>query len=238
MIVGSLTVFGLLEKYRISTGNLELRFEGLTGAVTALTLYNQTLFTASGELDLFAWNPETGERIRQYLGYNLLIYTVRVFDGFLYAGGLVGHVIRWRIDDGSSVRIFSRFHQAAMRSLAISDVAGFSGSDDTTIIKWNKTTGNPIFKYESGSSRVRAAVMWKNVIIRGSEDSRIRLLDVSFNNPFPYAVLDGHLNTIGCLSVLEDTLFSGSADSTVWRWNLTNLSVLMTYRGTLLKSKY
>lgn len=64
-----------------------------------------------------------------------------------------------------------------------------------------------LFTYEGHNKKLRSVVSWKNFVISGGEDAKIRIWDVSFNSIDAYAVLVDHKLDVVCLYVHNDILF-------------------------------
>lgn len=214
---------GKIYKYPLSDWGLLLRFEGQADYITAYTLYENLLITASGQAFIFVYDKQTGLKTGEFYGYTDTVYHMVGINGFLYVGGYLGTLASWKIDDGFNIKRFPQHHQSAVNTLYLTNATGYSGSGDATAVRWNLTTGSAIFKYRSSISRTRNAVMWKSVVISGSEDAQIRLLDTSLNSMLPFATFIEHSAMITVLHVRESMLFSGSVDTTVREWSLTEL---------------
>jgi WD40 repeat protein len=115
--------------------------------------------------------------------------------------------------------------------LAIRDKILFGGTLGSVVIKWNVTTGLPLFIYRSQKRMIRAIALWKTYAISGGENTEISVWNVAANIMEPYAVIFDHQKAITSLLVYEDTLLSGSYDTTIRHWNLTTLQFLKFYLG-------
>jgi WD40 repeat protein len=63
------------------------------------------------------------------------------------------------------------------------------------------------------------------------EDIEINIWDASIDSIEPVAVIVDHFLAINCVTVYDDFLYSGSSDTTVKQWNLTQFALNKIYEG-------
>jgi hypothetical protein len=175
-----------------SDGTIGVR-SGITGAVVHSIPKHADLFVES----LYATDTH------MWVGLN--DGTVRVFDHLVY---LCVHEAKFHTD------VVTCFAQTF-------DSKVFSGSADTTIVKWDteKRSFELMTKIIAGhTKRVRCLASYGYHLFSGSDDSVIRCVDTETGHKVQ--LYDGHTGAVNALLVLDGFLFSGSADNSVRVWNI------------------
>ncbi|KAI3656808.1 hypothetical protein MP638_006598, partial [Amoeboaphelidium occidentale] len=163
----------------------------------------------------------------------MAIFALTTVGDELYSGGQDVFIIKWKITTGEIAKVLPMYHSNTVRWLAEKDGRLFSSSDDTNIIQWNVTQDSPVFFYLGQKITLRAVALWKNYVLSGGDNTNIDIWDTSFESIQPFLTLSGHFNSVNCLKVHEDFLFSGSSDENIVQWNLTAFTILKTLSGHL-----
>lgn len=220
-----------IEKIHIPTLNLQLVFEGHRDYIMSIYLTDLYLFSGSFDPIIISWNPENGELLRTYLGHTSAPSSFIVVENELFSGGLDRNIIKWNILSGEILKILPIRHGNQIHCMTRRNDTFFSGSEDTTIIRWNITTDMPIFTYSSHNKKLRPVVSWKSFVISGGEDSKISLWETTSNSIIAFAFFADHMNSVNCLLLQKDNLFSGSTDRTIRQWDLNLLTCTMIFNG-------
>jgi WD40 repeat protein len=218
-------------KYRIISISVQQDFMGHPSPVFALHISNSLLFSASGDASMFCWNTFNGLLLRSFVGHRLAIFALTTVGDELYSGGQDVFIIKWKVTTGEIAQVLPMYHSNAVRWLAQKEGSLFSGSDDTNIIQWNVTQDSPAFFYLGQKITLRAVALWKNYVLSGGDNTNIDVWDTSFESIQPFVTLRGHFNSVNCLKVHEDFLFSGSSDENIVQWNLTAFTMFRTLSG-------
>ncbi|KAM6569777.1 hypothetical protein CsatB_017762 [Cannabis sativa] len=171
-------------------------------------------------------------------------------DRFLYSVSWDRTLKLWRTTDFKCLESITNAHDDAINAVALSsDGVVFTGSADRKIKAWRKriSLGDKkhslvctLEKHNSGINALalsndgsflysgasdRSIVVWERIFENDSEDSTINVVVLG--------ALRGHGKAILCLAVVEDLVFSGSADKTVrvWRGIERSYSCLAVLEG-------
>ncbi|XP_062116418.1 protein JINGUBANG [Humulus lupulus] len=174
-------------------------------------------------------------------------------DRFLYSVSWDRTLKLWRTTDFKCLESITNAHDDAINAIALShDGVVYTGSADKKIKAWRKRSlGNKkhslvctLEKHNSGINALalsndgsflysgasdRSIIVWERIFSDDDDDdSEDRGIDVVV-----LGALRGHGKAILCLAVVEDLVFSGSADKTVrvWRGMERSYSCLAVLEG-------
>lgn len=173
----------------------------------------------------------SGEIIQKYVGHSGKVYAVAVFDEELYSAAYDVALFKWSINDGLVTKKFDGTHKNMIISLAYKSQTLFTGSTDTTVIKWDAVSGEVLFRYIGRNSIIRRVASWKNFIISGGDDARIRMWDASTNSIDPFVVLNYDTSSILSLLVFEDEMYSSDDFGVMRAIGLKNLTLIKSFRS-------
>lgn len=230
-IVGKTQSLSTLDKYYLSNGGLQLSYVGHQSTVLALLLWNDMLFSGSVDTTVICWNEINGQIIRTYNGHTGEVQVVSLYENHLYSAGRPYSIIKWNIDSGIIEKVFSDEHFHTIMCLTSGEGSLFSGSLDTTVVRWDLSTSEKIFIYSGRNIRLWCLALWKNFVVAGGESLVLRIIHKTQNSVSPVEIMSGHSNDVGCMLVLGDTLFSGSIDSTIRRRSLIDFADISIYYG-------
>lgn len=218
-------------RFLIQGGTARLRFDGHFSSVLSLFLSDIVLVSGSTDRKVICWNPTNGNIIRTLTGHSDAVYTVGLFDEYVYSGGASRVVFKWNIENGEVLKMFPFIHISVVKCFAYRPSELFSGSIDTTVIRWNATSGAYRSQYRGRNKKLRALAAWKSFVISAGEDIEINIWDASIDSVEPLAVFTEHTLAINCLAIYDDSLYSGSSDKTVKQWNLQNFTMTTMFEG-------
>lgn len=224
-----------MEKFQISPATLQLRFQGHLDSVSAMYLSEDLLFSGSVDKIIICWNSITGEMLRKFVGHANAISAIVVVEDEVYSGSWDTSIIKWNKNDGRIIKVFPIINENIIKCIKYRDKSIFAGSVDTSIIKWNATTGDYSFIYIGRIQKIFSITLWRSFIISGGEDSVIRLWDSTVNSVGASKTIFGHGNAVNVLLIYEETLFSGSSDSTIRQWRLEDFATLKILQGIHLE---
>lgn len=104
-----------------------------------------------------------------------------------------------------------------------------TAADDTTIRRWDATSGDLISVLRSHSGPVRHLAVFNALLISGSEDAIINIRKLSTNQR--HHAMQGHRSALTCTLVVEPVLYSGSKDMTIMQWDLSSGTILCLMVG-------
>eukprot|EP00760_Papus_ankaliazontas_P009692 PhM_4_TR14118/c0_g1_i1/m.43063/K10260/FBXW7, SEL10; F-box and WD-40 domain protein 7 len=195
-----------------------------SGSVRALELTQggATLWTAEADGSIGVRSGMTGGVVHAIAKHGeLMVESLYATDNHMWVG----------LDDGT-VRVFdhlvylciheAKFHTDAVTCFTVTfDGKVFSGSADTTIVKWDheRRSFELMTKILAGHTKaVRCLVSYGYHLFSGSEDPVIRCADTETGQKVQ--VYEGHTGAINALLVLDGFLFSASDDHSVRVWNI------------------
>jgi WD40 repeat protein len=212
---------------------LEMSYVGHQNSVMCLCVWGELLFSGSFTTEIIGWNEFNGQLLRFYDGHSAPVRVLSVFGGVLYSAGEENAIISWNIDSGSIRNYFPRHHINLVWCFAYEEGNLYSGSTDTNVFKWDVNSGSRVFAYFGRNIRLRSVVLWKGFVISSGENPFFRVYDKAENNVSPVEIMSGHSFWIVCMAVLDDTLFSGSVDTSIRRTSLIDYKELQVYNGNL-----
>ncbi|KAI3655406.1 hypothetical protein MP638_007123, partial [Amoeboaphelidium occidentale] len=145
----------------LSSGFLDKEYFGHLDAVMTIFLHENLMFTGSFDKTVISWDPDTGEVLRSFVGHTAPVAAVGVFNGKLYSGDDAGEIIKWNIDDGNIIKRFPTAHDTIVTCLAFKYNFLFSGSVDSTVVRWNTESGIPLLTYLGKNTQLRSLALWK-----------------------------------------------------------------------------
>ncbi|KAI3655733.1 hypothetical protein MP638_006546, partial [Amoeboaphelidium occidentale] len=126
-----------LSQFNMENGAMIQSLVGHSDRITRLFLLDSFLFSGSDDTTIICWNTANGALIRKYVGHSESIDSLAVFDGELYSAAPCRELFKWSFDDGLITQKFSLAQFYNIQSLAYKSQTLFTGSFDTTVIKWN-----------------------------------------------------------------------------------------------------
>ena len=202
---------------------------GHTGAVAAVAAHDDALVTGGEDGIVRIWDLTGSRPVRERWGHTGWVYAVAISpDGRTIASAGDDATIRlWRLDTGESAGMLSG-HLGRVRGLAFTaDGLLVSGSEDGQVCLWDtgrfglirsmRTPGCPVWAVAVG--------MDDTVIAAAGEDEFVRLYELASGD------LTGeqaaHRDWIRSLAFAADTLVSGSGDSSVRVWRVSEGSLTL-----------
>lgn len=220
-----------IQRYLIQGGTANLILEGHSDAVLSIFLSENTLVSGSKDSSVICWNARGGSILQIFSGPPDEIYAVGLFEGFVYSAGSRGVVYKWNMDSGDISKTFPLIHANSIKAFAFSLSELFTGSIDTTVVRWDTASGDSLFRYSGRNKKFRAVAAWKTFVMSAGEDIEINIWDASVNSAEPIIVLSNHMGPINELAIYDDFLYSGSSDRRVNQWNLTNNELIKVFEG-------
>eukprot|EP00759_Apiculatamorpha_spiralis_P023007 PhF_6_TR26953/c0_g1_i1/m.39301/K10260/FBXW7, SEL10; F-box and WD-40 domain protein 7 len=195
-----------------------------SGSVRALeiTQGGATLWTAEEDGTIGVRSGVTGA----------VVHTIAKVNEYRVSSLYATETHMWVGMSDGSVRVFdhlvylcvheAKFHTDAVTCFAQTfDFKVFSGSADTTIVKWDteKRSFELMTKIIAGhTKKIRCLASYGYHLFSGSDDSVIRCVDTETGHKVQ--TYDGHQGPVNALLVLDGFLFSGSDDGSVRVWNI------------------
>lgn len=217
----------------IESGNVVADLIGHSGAVYSLFLWNNLLFSGSDDTTIICWNTENGEIVRSYLGHSGPVYSVAVFEEELYSTAPATDIFKWSINDGTITLTFPIVHDAYVFGFAFRAKELFTGSSDTTVVRWDAVSGEFIFRFTGRNSKIRSVASWKNLIISGGDDAEIRMWDASVDSIDPVAVFYNNPASISVLLVFDDVIYFGDFYEKLKMVSAINCTVIRTFTSNI-----
>lgn len=220
-------------KLSIESGTIIQSFDGHSGPIFSLVLYDGMLFSGSFDTTIICWNTANGEIIRSFVGHSGSVHAVAVFNGELYSTASGVELFKWSLNNGLITKKFPLIHLSIISSLAYKSQFLYTGSYDTAVIKWDASSGDVLFAYTGKNSKLRSVVSWKNLLISGGEDAEIRIWDAATDNIEPFAVIDNNFAMINVLYLFEGYVYSGDNFGDVKVIDISSLTLVRVIKGKI-----
>jgi WD40 repeat protein len=233
LFIGLRGDFNQIEKFSISSMSSVLVFGSGSNPVNTLYLYEKILYSGFEDSVISCWNADNGDLVRQLVGHSYAITAILVNDDTVYSSDEGSGIKFWNKNDGRIIRSLRFLHINAINVFALKEDRLFSGSMDTNIISWNASTGELIRFYVGRKTKLWSVVHWKNFVISSGDDATVKLWDNLIDSLEPFAVLSDSIQSVTSLCISDDTLFTGSSDSFVRQWNLTDFNRMKFLSGKL-----
>ncbi|XP_050730616.1 WD repeat-containing protein 86-like [Eriocheir sinensis] len=101
------------------------------------------------------------------------------------------------------------------------------GTTSKNVRKWPRET----LCDHDGGINCMAASEDGSLLVTGSEDKTARLWELGGQETSCLGIMRGHSNYISCVTVMDTFILTGSADSTLRKWDTISCDCLFTYRG-------
>lgn len=222
-----------IEKFSISSMSLVLVFGSGSIAVNAIYLYDRILYSGFEDSVISCWNADNGDLVRQLIGHSAAISTIFVRHATVYSSDVGTGIKFWSKNDGYMIRSLRFLHINNINVFALKEDTLFSGSADANIISWNASSGEPIRFYVGRKTKLWSVVHWRRFVICSGDDATVKLWDNLIDSLEPFAVLSDSIQSVTSLCISDDTLFTGSSDTFVRQWNLTDFTRMKLLSGKL-----
>jgi len=152
---------------------------------------------------------------------------------YLLAGGGVGSIKVWDINDADDCKMSLKGHTRFVSALYTHKGKVCSGSGDTSIRLWDFESGECDRVLTGCDGKVGALCSYGDLLVSGSKDGatnhKIRLWNTDKSTCV--RTLQGHSDWINVLTAHDKMLFSGSGDRTVRIWDLEKGKCLIKYEN-------
>ncbi|MEH1860932.1 MAG: serine/threonine-protein kinase [Nostoc sp.] len=223
----------IIKVWNLKSGKEILTLIGHSNQVNSVAISpdGQTLVSGSDDKKIKIWNLKNGEEISTIIARSGEILSVAISpdEETVISGASYGTVALWNLKTGDYIRTLAT-HIYGVTSVAISP-NGYvaSGSWDTTIKVWPKST------LTGHLERVSSVAISSNVqiVVSASEDKTIIVWNL--NTGEQIYTLSGHSDAVNCVAISPDsqTVVSGSDDEKIKVWNLSNGQEIYTVNGHL-----
>ncbi len=137
---------------------------------------------------------------------------------YLFSSGFDGKINIWEISEKKQMQQSSNLRAMIIPQLRLSFFASKNQTKEVFIKKSNSFSNNFFFK-EIGNEILCLIFDEKNFrIIAGGNSSYIYVFGI-FNSE-PFAIMQGHSDSVTCFAIDGNYLFSGSDDKTIRVWEL------------------
>ncbi|KAI3656233.1 hypothetical protein MP638_001689 [Amoeboaphelidium occidentale] len=218
--------------WSVETGSVLKRIWFRSSDTLIRSIYYQDEQVFAGGLD---------EKVRQIdlvsgkvvktISLNSGIYSVVAEANSLFVGASrPPYVLKLDINSGAIIQSLDG-HSSGIFSLFLRDGLLFSGSIDKTIICWNAVNGEMFQTYLGHSGMVYSVSVYDGELYSTAPTGELfkwSIYDGTITKKFP----EVHLSTISTLAYRSQTLFTGSYDTKVIKWDAVSGDILFRYSGT------
>ena len=210
--------------------------KGHSQTVNCLAFHEDRVYSGSKDSTIIVWDVKTVSLISTLRGHTSSVYCLAVdpIPERLYSGSSDRTIRQWDMKTLTEMRIL-KGHTYTINCLAVvshnnGKSSLISGSSDRTLRVWSTTSGSEEQRLECGTGTYSAhcVAQYKDKIFTSSDN----IIRVWSANTFELIdVLEGHTETVWCLAIAGNKLFSGSFDDTVQMWNMDDLARVRVLSG-------
>jgi F-box and WD-40 domain protein CDC4 len=196
--------------------------------VTCLQFDSDKIITGSDDTRIHIYDTKTGREIKQLIGHEGGVWALQ-YDGNILVSGSTDRSVRvWDIEKGRCIQQFLG-HTSTVRCLVILKPTKIGEDENGQPINMPK---EPLIITGSRDSSLR---VWKLPALgdRSIIQSGHHAQDT--DNPYFIRALTGHQHSVRAIAAHGDTLVSGSYDSTVRVWRISNGDLLHRLQGHTAK---
>ncbi|KAL9649905.1 hypothetical protein ABK040_011378 [Willaertia magna] len=193
--------------------------------VRCLALYDHNYLLSGGhDKKVRKWNLRTNECEVILKGHSDYVLSFALIEDYLFSAGGVGDstVRKWNLLTNQCEATLTGHSKAVLSLVAFKDIYVFSGGEDSTIRKWNVRTNQCeqiiTASLQNDDKLWCLSVYDDKYLFAGGSKGKIYQFNIETGECEMEWI--AHDNIVWCLLVFEDTLFSGSKDKTIKKWNL------------------
>ncbi|KAI3659292.1 hypothetical protein MP638_003508 [Amoeboaphelidium occidentale] len=229
-----LTVILTLSKAIVQEKSFILK--NTTPSVFCIALYQNSLLLTSF-YDIVQKDIETGKTQRTLRGHENIIFSfVVTSDSKLISSAIDDSVVLWDLLTGSVLqRIKLQQKQTIISTISVQDDQVFTGGFDSLVRQIDLTEGRVVKTFAFGDIITSIVVKGDFIYVATAQQGNSiqkRRISTSETSLF----FTGHTDTVSCLVLREETLFSGSNDKTIIFWNVVNgqsIRILVGHAGSV-----
>lgn len=190
---------------------------GHTGHIYSVCWIESNIVTGSSDGTVRVWQADTGLCVVCCLGHEGTVWSVAGdIDGTVVSGGGDCTVRTWDSKSGQCQSVV-RYSDDAVKAVAISSTYFASGSNDGTIVLWNKECNNKLLGHTSAVTAVKFSPSG-DLLCSCSRDHTVKV----WNFESCLRTFEGHNNCVNDVRWLsEDECMSCGDDDTVKKWSLS-----------------
>ena len=207
--------------FSIDRGDPLGKLEGHNGYVRGVGFAGDGILTNGDDGTVRLWKESAAVALEEHLG-GVVSQAVSPDGKGAVTGGRDGTIVEWDILQSKAIsRAIA--HRGWVHALAWlpNGRSILSGGGDGLLIEWNLEEGREVRAYDAGCDVLDIGIMdGGERFCSGGEDGRILVWDRASGRI--QAALEGHEGSVTCLALspVENTLVTGSADSTILVWKL------------------
>lgn len=230
-----------IREWNIESGQLMHIFEGHLGPVNFLDIQDNKMVSASHDGSVLIWNLDTKEIEKSFTGHTSIVSSVKLYGSLLVSGSYDTFV---KIVDTMTNRVVNIFapSQSPIKCIDIyppilsgsvdsngnqsinastpnlESLLVITGCADGNIYINHLLTGKLIKILKGHTDAVLCLKMFRdNVLFSGSDDKQFFQWDFE-KGTVTHAYL-GHNDSVRCISINNDEIFTGSFDCSVRSWD-------------------
>ena len=238
---------GAVRSFDLKSGKRTHVFRGHNSVVSQVVMDNNngTMYSASHDGDIRVWKlgarepdeclrvlttPPMTEEPKSKVNDNpincLAISTER---NILVTDRLDGTLLLWSTQTGELLKAYSG-HASALTCVLIQDNYLFSGSRDSFVKVVDLDTDQIVAVMKPSNSQVKSLCVSGNRVFIGCGNGNIYLYDLRMPSQVE-RLFRAHTEPVLCLAIYEDHLLSGSDDTMMLLWSISDAKVLHVFTG-------
>jgi len=202
-----------------------------TAAVFCVDFDSTHIISGSSDHTIKVWDTQTGDYLHTLRGHQYAVWCVKMLDktDTMLSASYDSTIKYWNINSKTSIRTLEG-HGSAIWALDCVGNRISSGSTDTYLRVWDLETGQCTHKILGKQDTIWCCqFVSEDVVVSGGSDVRvwdlrqcqplankINSTAASNQRPNPVTSMSGHADAVRCIQADEQTIVSGSYDSTAF----------------------
>lgn len=196
--------------------------------VTCLQFDSDKIITGSDDTRIHIYDTKTGKELKQLIGHEGGVWALQ-YDGNILVSGSTDRSVRvWDLEKGRCIQQFLG-HTSTVRCLVILKPTKIGEDENGAPVMMPK---EPLIITGSRDSSLR---VWKLPAIGDRSIMQSGPNMHENDNPYFIRALTGHHHSVRAIAAHGDTLVSGSYDSSVRVWKISNGDLLHRLQGHTAK---
>jgi len=198
-------------------------------------LLNDDMYCAGDDGIIRVFKLSTGKKVRELIGHKEKVYTLKISPDkkTLVSGSEDSSVRIWDIESNKCVKIIDLMIGAVSTVLYSNDEGIIlCGGNEAKLLSVDTSTGLIGSTFNHHQDWIRCIVNGgdKNIFVSSGDDSKICIFNADKEDSI-LSTLEGHDDRVQSISYANNTLVSGSDDSSVILWELINYNCLRVFKG-------
>lgn len=223
---------GSIKKWNMATSRVAYSFENRAGSVTALAAIGNILNVGTKGGDIFSYSIADAFASKTIQYFNQSVTSFLTTNGSFYASSTDGLLLQFSDTDLKDFSMIYSSNTEPLKSMATNGQYIIAIQGDTKAVFLSRSE---VVKTENFQAEMVCITATDTLLFAGSRSGIIYSFTIeAFELE---SELKGHVSQVNSLLIVDERLFSASADKTIIEWSLkdgTNLNVYQRRSANLL----